>query len=468
MGRSNGLWERGSKKEEERQAKEAEPDQAAISADPIRPCRTETAHDMRKLHSLNRRIEDAMARLGGSEPDRDRPTLLVVDDEKGPRESLRMILSPQYRVLSATAADEAIDILEREPDVAVATIDLNMPGMKGDELMRIVRSRFPHVEVIVITGFQSVETAVQGIRHGVFDYLTKPFDVVEVGSAVRRAVDRRGSRRQLVSFLQGIGEALGRDRDPESALAALDVDLELRSRVQEALSQHAAVDERETSAFGQKRKDFLAALAEAIEGREPHTKGHARRVAYLADLIAQRMSLPDARCEELRVAAFLHDIGRIATPAGQETADLEERERPMESTRVHQELGAQLVAPLGYPPSVSEAILHHHDRWDGEGLPKGPQGDAIPLLSRILAAADEFDRLTHDHPHRMAMNTADAIQTLRKQAGSALDPAIVRVLVALAELGLCSVGPMGEMPFEPGSDPVDSIAQATAWLEMDR
>jgi HD-GYP domain-containing protein (c-di-GMP phosphodiesterase class II) len=117
---------------------------------------------------------------------------------------------------------------------------------------------------------------------------------------------------------------------------------------------------------------------------------------------------------------------------------------------------------------VSEAILHHHDRWDGEGLPKGPQGDAIPLLSRILAAADEFDRLTHDHPHRMAMNTADAIQTLRKQAGSALDPAIVRVLVALAELGLCSVGPMGEMPFEPGSDPVDSIAQATAWLEMDR
>ena len=423
---------------------------------------------MRKLHSLNRRIEDAMARLEGSTPERDRPTLLVVDDEKGPRESLRMILSPQYRVLSATAADEALDILEREPQVAVATIDLNMPGMKGDELMRIVRSRHPHVEVIVITGFQSVETAVEGIRHGVFDYLTKPFDVVEVASTVRRAVDRRGSRQQLVSFLQGIGEALGRDRDPESALTALDADLDLRGRVQDALAQPAPRDDRESLAAGERRNGFLAALAEAIESREPHKKGHARRVAYLADLIAQRMSLPEPRCEELRVAAFLHDIGRIAASTEGSSGDAETRLRAMDEPREHQEIGAQLVAPLGYPPAVSEAILHHHDRFDGEDLPNGPQGDAIPLLSRILCVADEFDRLTHDHPYRAALSTADAVLMLRKQAGGALDPQIVHVVVALAELGLCSVGPLGDMPFEPGDDPVDSIAQAAAWLEMDR
>jgi len=419
---------------------------------------------MRKLHSLNRRIEEAMARLEGSEPETDRPTLLVVDDEKGPRESLRMILSPQYRVLAAESAAEALDAIEQEPDIEVVTIDLNMPGMKGDELMRLVRQRHPHIEVIVITGFGSVETAVAGIRHGVFDYLTKPFDVVEVASTVRRALDRRGSRTQLVSFLQGIGEALGRDRDPEGALAALDVDLELRARVQEAIAPTgdglAADDDR--------RNDFLAALAETIEGREPHKSGHARRVAYLADLIAQRMSLPEPRCEELRVAAFLHDIGRIGGVDAIPGESHEERMRRMDSPQQHQELGAQLVAPLGYPPAVSEAILHHHDRWDGEGLPQGPAGDAIPLLSRILAVVDEFDRLTHDHPYRPARTTAEAVQQLRKQAGSALDPQIVRVLVSIAELGLCSVGPLGDIPFEPGVDPIDSIAQATAWLEMDR
>ncbi len=421
---------------------------------------------MSKLHSLNRRIEAAMARLEGSEPTTTQATLLVVDDEKGPRESLRMILSPQYRVIAAESAAEALEVLDQEPEVEVVTVDLNMPGMKGDELMRLVRQRHPHIEVIVITGFSSVESAVAGIRHGVFDYLTKPFDVVEVASTVRRALERRGSRTQLVSFLKGIGEALGRDRDPESALAALDVDLELRARVHEAISPNG--DGLGAEPDGERRNDFLAALAETIESREEHKRGHARRVAYLSDLIAQRMSLPEPRCEELRVAAFLHDIGRIGGLGEIAGESLEEKLRRVDQPKQHQELGAQLVAPLGYPPAVSEAILHHHDRWDGEGLPNGPAGEAIPLLSRILAVADEFDRLTHDHPYRPALTTAESVQTLRKQAGSALDPQIVRVLVSLAELGLCSVGPLGDLPFEPGDDPVDAIAQATAWLEVDR
>ncbi len=421
---------------------------------------------MTRLHSLNRRIEEAMARLEGSTPEHDRATVLVVDDEKGPRESLRMILSPQYQVLSADSGGEALRTLEREPDIEVVTIDLNMPGMKGDELMRRVRQRWPQIEVIVITGFASVDSAVAGIRHGVFDYLTKPFDVVEVASTVRRALERRGSRTQLVSFLQGIGEALGRDRDPESALSALDVDYELRARVQEAISPTG--DGMGQAEGSERRNDFLASLAETIESREPHKQGHARRVAYLSDLIAQRMSLPEPRCEELRVAAFLHDIGRIGGVDDAEGASLEERIERMDRPADHQELGAKLVAPLGYPPAVSEAILHHHDRWDGEGQPAELRGDAIPLLSRILAVADEFDRLTHDHPHRRARTTAEAVQSLRKQAGSAFDPQIVRVLVSIAELGLCAVGPLGDMPFEPGEDPIDSIAQATAWLATDR
>lgn len=419
-----------------------------------------------KLHSLNRRIEEAMARLEGSEAEARRPTLLVVDDEKGPRESLRMILSPQHRVIAAESAAEALDVLEREPEIEVVTIDLNMPGMKGDELMRIVRQRHPQVEVIVITGFSSVESAVAGIRHGVFDYLTKPFDVVEVASTVRRALERRGSRTQLVSFLQGIGEALGRDRDPETALAALDVDYELRARVQDAISPTG--DGLAAEEDDDRRDGFLASLAETIESREPHKRGHARRVAYLSDLIAQRMSLPEPRCEELRVAAFLHDIGRIGGVEDVPGETHEERIRRLDSPMEHQEIGAKLVAPLGYPPAVSEAILHHHDRWDGEGLPSGPAGETIPLLSRILAVADEFDRLTHDHPYRPALTTAEAVQLLRKQAGSALDPHVVRVLVSLAELGLCSVGPLGDLPLESCTDPIDAIAHATAWLEMDR
>ena len=116
-----------------------------------------------------------------------RAQILVVDDERGPRESLRMILSGSHDVTTADEGAEALEILRTE-SIDLVTVDLNMPGMKGDELMRTVRSEFPQTEIIIITGCGSVETAVEGIRHGVFDYLTKPFDVVQVTASVERAL----------------------------------------------------------------------------------------------------------------------------------------------------------------------------------------------------------------------------------------------------------------------------------------
>ena len=100
-------------------------------------------------------------------------TILVVDDERGPRESLRMILAADHRVLVASSGSEALDLLRTMP-VSLATVDLNMPGMRGDELMRTIRERHPEVEVIIITGFATVDSAVEGIRYGVSDYLSKP------------------------------------------------------------------------------------------------------------------------------------------------------------------------------------------------------------------------------------------------------------------------------------------------------
>ena len=118
------------------------------------------------------------------------PVILIVDDEKGPRESLRMILSPTYRVVLATSGMEALDIL-RTQNVNLVTVDHNMPGIKGDELAGIVRDEFPQIEIIIITGFGTLETAISGIRRGVCDFLTKPFDVVQVTDAVSRALERQ-------------------------------------------------------------------------------------------------------------------------------------------------------------------------------------------------------------------------------------------------------------------------------------
>jgi len=126
-------------------------------------------------------------RIPVAEPCRAR--VLVVDDERGPRESLRMILSASYDVSSASNGAEALDLL-RTGAIDLVTVDLNMPGMKGDELMRTIRAEFPQTEIIIITGCGSIETAVEGIRHGVFDYLTKPFDVVQVTASAVISMSR--------------------------------------------------------------------------------------------------------------------------------------------------------------------------------------------------------------------------------------------------------------------------------------
>jgi putative nucleotidyltransferase with HDIG domain len=407
-----------------------------------------------------------MARLEGSDPDRSKSTLLIVDDEKGPRESLRMILSPQHRVLLAEDGRKALDIL-RETSVDAVTVDLNMPGMKGDELMRTIRKEHPQIEVIIITGCSSVETAVDGLRHGVFDYLTKPFDVVEVSNTLRRALARRESRTRLIEFLRGIGEVLGDDRDPAHAMAELSQSPELRARLHAALRRPVAdSSDPAEQAPSMRTGEFLESLAETIEAREPHRCGHARRVAFMAGLLAERLGLPAKLREEVRVASFLHDIGRIAEPA--QPTPCADAVTDAEAHCAHAVTGALLVEPLGFPPSIAKAIRHHHEHWDGSGTPKGLRAEAIPLISRIVAIADVFDVLTHDHPYRRTLTQCEAVEELRSRAGSQLDPNLLKEIIAIAESGQSTAGPLLGLAFQSGEDPVDTIAAATVWIENER
>lgn len=412
---------------------------------------------------LSNRIEQAMTRLEGGDPDRTKSTLLIVDDEKGPRESLRMILSPQHRVLVAHDGAQALAMLA-EHEVDAVTIDLNMPGMKGDALMRRIRKEHPQVEVVVITGYSSVESAVDGLRHGIFDYLSKPFDVVQVSNTVRRALSRRESRLRLVAFLRGIGEVLGHDRDPNKAIDELADSADLRARLRAAIEMPGGSSrEAPDAAAPGPDAEILDGLAAAVESREPHRAGHARRVAFLAGMIGERIGLSPDRREELRVASLLHDLGRIAVPS---RADDDSNQS--DGIGMHAGAGADLVRPLGYSATVADAIRHHHERWDGGGAPDRLRGSEIPVAARIIAVADAFDRLTHDEPGREACSPARAIVALRGQSGRELDPDLLKALIALAEAGASSSGPLLGMHFESGDDPVETIASATAWLENDR
>ncbi len=117
-------------------------------------------------------------------------TVLVVDDEIGPRESLRAILKPNYRVLVATEGEQAIHIVEQEP-VDVVCLDLRMPGLSGMQVMEKIKAFDPSIEVIIITGYASYETVLEGLRLHAFDYISKPFNIFYLRETVKRAIAQR-------------------------------------------------------------------------------------------------------------------------------------------------------------------------------------------------------------------------------------------------------------------------------------
>jgi putative nucleotidyltransferase with HDIG domain len=316
-----------------------------------------------------------------------RAVVLVVDDEKGPRESLRMILSSDYRVVTADGVNVALEILRSQP-IDLVTLDLNMPGIRGDKLVVIMRREFPEIEVIIITGFATVDAAVRGIRSGVSDFLTKPFDVVQVNTAVGKALHKRQEHRRLVRFLEGLGDLEDRDRTTEEILDALEGNRELTARLSTLLedpqseSPAACEEVTEPPAI-----EFIKRLADTIASRDPKGRSHPQRVSFYAGLIADHMKLDASLRQHIRLAAYLHDIGRagdVAPVAGPPSHD---------TTEEHPSIGDRLLQPLGLPKTITDAVRHHHEHFDGTGYPDGLRADATPLPARIIAVTDTSDAI---------------------------------------------------------------------------
>jgi response regulator RpfG family c-di-GMP phosphodiesterase len=321
-----------------------------------------------------------------------RARILVVDDERGPRESLRMILSGSHDVRTAEDGASALEWLRTEP-VDLVTVDLKM------------------VEIIVITGCRSVEAAVEGIRHGVFDYLTKPFDVVQVTASVERALERRRSRLRMIHLLEGLGRVLGRQRDTGLVLEELEASTLAQDRLKSVLSELVRPSDADQAREDDETRatHFLEVLAETIESRDLHMRGHARRVSFFADLLAERLCLGRREREEVRLSAFLHDIGKVGAP--------------------------RLLRPLGLGTPIARILRHHHERFDGKGYPDGLAGQDIPLAARVIAIADAFDAMTCEQPYRSARGRDEALAELRAEAGAQFDPELVRLFCSLVEGG---------------------------------
>jgi len=359
-----------------------------------------------------------------------RGTILVVDDDLGPRESLRMILKPVYPVLTADTGLEALQIIKTRK-VDLVTLDLRLPGIPGIEVLKEIKKTNADVEVIIVTGFGSLTTAVEALRYGAMDFISKPFNVAEILSIVTKSMERRSFNLKIKDLLQrvktqhllgleGGGEAL---ENLEKSLLAPPPGWQTPGKPSEPLFPPDFVPRPRVAVDCM---DFFKVLVYILESKEPYTCGHSERVSFYAEILAQDLNLSSEERSSLQLATLLHDIGKIGLSNRLlEKAHLSQGESL--DIRRHPIQGVHLIEALSFPPAVTAAIRHHHERWDGKGYPDGLAEKEIPLLARIINLADSYDAMTTDRPYRSGLACPNVQEEILKNSGAQFDPEIVSV-----------------------------------------
>ena len=327
--------------------------------------------------------------------------VLVVDDEGCVRDLIiRWLRSGGYAVAGAGDADEALGLIE-DSRPAVALCDIRMPGHDGLWLADRIRHDYPETAVIMATGVQDVDAAVESLRQGVVDYLTKPFAQDRLRDAVdrgyewhRSALDSRRWRESLETEM----------RSRHSRLAAAIANLRIDS--DEALDA------------------MLAALT--IADREAYA--HAYRVAALAAGVARLLGLADGEISTIERGALLHDLGKLAMPEAllRKPAPLTVEEQRL--IRMHPLLGSELIQHVPYLVDASSVVLDVHERLDGLGFPRGVRSDALSVNARIVTVADAYDTMTRPRVFRDALPPAEAMLELERCSGTQFDRRVVDAL----------------------------------------
>lgn len=191
---------------------------------------------------------------------------------------------------------------------------------------------------------------------------------------------------------------------------------------------------------------IVSGLAAAIDAKDSHTHKHLSRVQEYAARLAEKVGVPDEERDAIRVAAILHDIGKIGIPESILGKPGKLTPEEYEIIKSHVEIGALILEEIDFPWPVVPAVRSHHERWDGLGYPDGLKGEAIPIGGRIISLVDVFDALTSDRPYRRAMTVEQAIEVLRANRGTQFDPTLVDAFIEILE----EHGPIPEEP-EPES-----------------
>lgn len=202
----------------------------------------------------------------------------------------------------------------------------------------------------------------------------------------------------------------------------------------------------------------VRALAAAIEAKDDYTRGHSDRVTQFAMQIGRAIGLPEARLRMLELAGFLHDVGKIGIPENllRKAGPLTKEE--YEIVKQHARLGGDIIQNIAGADEIAEAVLHHHERWDGRGYPDAVPAEKTSILARILTVADAYDAMSSQRPYRDRLAQEHVVRTLREGAGAQFDPAVVEVFLGvLGEAEAAAPNPGAAPVNAPGDWPTTTV-----------
>lgn len=331
--------------------------------------------------------------------------ILIVDDEASGRQSLALLLELNgHTITAAESADAAWARLQQDPDYDLVITDIIMPGTDGLSLLDDISLDYPAIPVVICTAINDTQVATSAFRRGAIDYLLKPFSHAELESVVLRAMEHGRLRKQNAIYRHNL-ESIVTTRTGR-----------LRSTMQDLERSYDIT---------------LEAMGDALDLRDEETEGHSRRVTAYTIALARSMGI---ETDELRViarGAFLHDIGKIATPDSILLKPGRLNTDEMTTMREHCERGYEMVRKIPFLREAAEIVYAHQERFDGSGYPRGLSGEAIPLGARIFAIADALDAMTSDRPYRKGTSFESACAEIAQCSGKQFDPAIVEAFLAM-------------------------------------
>jgi putative nucleotidyltransferase with HDIG domain len=328
--------------------------------------------------------------------------ILIVDDEK----MICLILAQRlfregYDCVIANNGTEALSHFYKDTFSLIIS-DIKMPEIDGIELLKRVNALNPKMMVIIMTAYPEIDLAVEAMRTGAYDFIIKPVDLDLVVLSVKKALEKKRLEEEIETYHKNL-ERLVEARTAELLKALLVVKKD--------------------------HLDSVKVLAEAIDAKDPYTRGHSDRVRRMSLRIALPMGFAEDRLENLEYGALLHDIGKIGIKDEvlQKPGVLSPEE--YQYIQEHPLIGVKIVEGMDFFKDKIPMIRNHHEHFDGGGYPDGLIGEAIPLEARIIGVPDAFDAMTSLRPHREIIPLEDVLMEMEKCKGKQFDPHILEIFL---------------------------------------